>query len=112
VLSLLHAVSGASVRRFLPDLEADVRGEERISAAVTLARLEPARAPAVVALLVGVLNAWDTEARRRAALALGELGQAARAALPALRRRRDLDDDHLVRAAAGEAAGTIERALR
>jgi HEAT repeat protein len=111
VLQVLFRVSPARARELRPEVEADLRAEsaeERIAAAEWLVRLDPGATGKVILFLVGVLNGWDTTARSQAAAALRRLGPAAREALPALKRRAEIDENDTVRAAARGAVGKIE----
>ncbi len=89
----------------VPLLEADVRGGDlfqRHRAALLLVRIDATKARTVVPWLMAQLQSLDAGARVEACRTLEQLGPAARAALPALRRRAN-DENENVRAAAKEA---------
>jgi HEAT repeat protein len=108
---VLGKTAGPAARRLLEEIESDLRADDpddRIEAAVTLLRLDPGRAGTVLPLLLGILEGWDEPARFGAARALGSLGQLARPALPALRRRLERDDSEAVRRAVEAAIASIQ----
>lgn len=88
---------GTPARAAAPDLEAALSDPTQVvrrHALRALVRLEPARAPGFVADLVGVVTDARLPAHRRweALLLLGDLGTAARPALPELRALLARDD--------------------
>jgi HEAT repeat protein len=113
VLQVLFPLSPARARELRSDVEADLRSdslENRIGAAEWLIRLDPSSAGKVVPFLAGILNGWDVTSRSQAAGALERIGVAAKEALPALKRRVEIDEDDGVRAAARRAVEKIEKA--
>jgi HEAT repeat protein len=92
-------------------VEADLRADDlalRLDAASHLGWRSPKGSAQVLPMLLGILEGWDESARQQAAETIAILGENAKAALPALRRRirRDASDD--VRRACEEAIKAIE----
>lgn len=104
LLRLIHDLDAESAGALVPVVEADLRdqlAEDRLRAAYWLARLAPERLAEARALLLNALLVWDEDARRQAAVLLGELGD--REALPELERAAAQDAWRGVRTAAREA---------
>jgi HEAT repeat protein len=85
----LFTVQPPSAHDLFPLLEADLRelpDAEAIRLTSALARMDPARVPALLPELVNRLNRPDAPRAEQAAVALGQLGPAARPAVPELVR--------------------------
>src|SRR5262249_23760717 len=99
--------------RALQRYEEELRGEElndRLAAARVLILERPDGREPLFALLLGVLEGWDVEARVEAADALMALGKEGKPALIALRRRVRRDDSDRVRRGWERAIEAIEAA--
>ena len=85
---------GGCARSALKELTAalqDPDGDVRLKAADAIATLGPAAAPAAVALTAAIAANWsDAQAERSIATALGAIGPAASAAIPELKRLREV----------------------
>jgi hypothetical protein len=95
----------------LPELKQTLQDKEfyvRVSAARAMFAIDPTTGPSVIEVLIEGLTAKDSSVRRSAAKGLGELGPAARPALPALRHAL-VDERREVREHAAEAIKRLRR---
>jgi HEAT repeat protein len=93
---------GPDARAVSPELLKAVTGKDgtvRISVASALAAVDPEKSDKIVPVLVETLKDRDAEARRGAAVVLGQFGSRAKTALPALRQATTDSSNEVSRAA-------------